>query len=69
MCECGPVFRQLAIICRYVKCESVQLFRYSKEAEDMHVMLPDRKKACQERVLGAGLNESGAGLLFKHDFC
>ena len=46
MCECGPVFRQLAIICRYVKCESVQLFRYSKEAEDMHVMLPDRKKAC-----------------------
>ena len=37
MCECGPVFRQLACVSRYVKCEAVQVFRYSKDSEILHV--------------------------------
>ena len=37
MCECGPVFRQLACVSRYVKFEAVQVFRYSKESEILHL--------------------------------
>jgi hypothetical protein len=34
VCECGPVFRQLACVSRYVKCEAVQVFQILQGVRD-----------------------------------
>ena len=45
MSAAGPVFKQLAVVTRYVRCESVRLYQYKME-DNVHKLLPHRVKAC-----------------------
>ena len=40
------VFQQIAVVRRYVRCREVRMYTYGKESDGMHVLLPDKRKAC-----------------------
>ena len=45
------VFQQKAAVRQYVRCREVRMYTYGKESDGMHVLLPDKRKACLNILL------------------